>query len=400
MHLKQLKFSASVLLVILLSGCAHSPSPSSAPASLQPVSAPNTTNKMALRIYEKLPIYVNAAKLPWPSINIKTPITFGASNAAIPEIRTRLIALGDLPVDATSQNPAYTQSLSRGISQFQKENGLRVTGVITEDTLNALNITPAARYRELVSSMNEWANYPEDASSRYIQVNIPSYDMHVEQGGQDVLHMKVIVGRPERPTPLLSSKVTTIVFNPSWNVPKTILSQDVIPGMQKNPNYLQEHYNMKIYASWDKTAAEINPATINWQTVNPSHFQYRVTAPPSDVNPLGRVKFIFANSEDIYMHDTPEKSIFDLTERARSSGCIRLQNPMGLVDYFSADNSDLTPFLIAQYLSTYDTKYIQLKNPMPIYITYILAWVDTDGHVIFAQDIYHRGNRMLIIPLL
>jgi murein L,D-transpeptidase YcbB/YkuD len=173
-------------------------------------------------------------------------------------------------------------------------------------------------------------------------------------------------------------------------VPETILAKDVIPGMQKNPNYLKEHYDMRVYANWQKNAAEINPSTIDWQTANAKNFQYRVTAPASNTNPLGRFKFIFANSQDIYMHDTPEKSIFSLDDRARSSGCIRLENPAALVAYFQADNSDLNPVAVTQYLSTHDTKYVQLKNPLPIEITYITAWVDTEGRAHF-NDIYHLG---------
>lgn len=388
-----LKLLSTTALIILLSGCAHlGSSPSKNSADLPYVSPPNTTNKMAMRIYEMLPVYSNAAKLNWQPIQAETPMKQTFFYSAVPTIRQRLIALQDMPPEAKPSTSAYySAAITEGVKQFQSENGLKVTGIIDQATLDSLNIPPIQRYRELVQSMNEWAKLPQDASSRYIQVNIPTYEMHVEQGGQDVLHMRVIVGRPERPTPTLSSTVTTIQFNPSWNVPKTILEKDVIPGMQANPNYMHDHYDMKIYATWDKDSAEIDPSTINWQTANSSNFRYRVTAPPSAVNPLGRVKFIFANTYDVYMHDTPEKSLFALNDRARSSGCIRLENPMALVAYFYNDNSDLNEQLVAQYLSTYQTKYIALKHPIPVYVTYILASVDQQGHAHFARDIYHQG---------
>lgn len=384
-------FTAS--FIILLSSCAHhtpSSSPSKSTTILPYVSPPSTTNKVAMRIYEILPVYSQAAKMPWQPIQIKTLLKKGQHNDVVPVIRERLIAFQDLPPEVvSSKNTLFDITLAHGIARFQSENGLPVTGVINQDTLNALNITPTTRFYALLDSMNQWAKYPEDASSRYIQVNIPSYTMRLIQNGHDALTMRVIVGRPSRPTPTLRSNITTIVFNPSWNVPETILVKDVIPGMQKNTNYLHEHYDMKVYANWDKNAPEVSVDAINWHAATASNFTYRVTAPPSDKNPLGRVKFIFANEHDIYMHDTPEKSLFVLNDRARSSGCIRLEKPMELVQYFDSENSDLTPALVNHYLSTYETKYVQLKYPMPVYITYILNWADPEGHAHFAKDVYH-----------
>ncbi len=379
-----IKLLLTLIVAALLSNCAHISS-----GSVASVSPPNTTNKTALRIYQKLPVYAAAAKMPWQPIKMDVPLRAGRRDNHIPIIRERLIALGDMPnVNATS--PLLDSFLSHEIKQFQYLNGLKETGIIDQDTLNTLNITPATRYNELVHSMNQWAKYPEDDNSRYIEVNIPSYSMRLVSNGKDALEMRAIVGRATRPTPELSSQVTTLVFNPTWNVPETILDKDVIPGMQKNSNYLKEHYDMHIYANFKKDAPEINPSTIDWQTATASNFKYRVTAPPSDTNPLGRVKFLFKNDHDVYMHDTPEKGLFASSDRARSSGCIRLENPMALVHYFEADNSDLTPELVNHYLSTYQTKYIQLRNPMPVYLTYITSWVDRYGRVHFAEDVYRK----------
>ena len=373
----------------LLLSCAKPGASTGSPAS---VSMPNTTNKTALRIYNTLPVYAAAAKKPWTPIVMRVPLKKGGADNRIPEIRERLVALQMLPTTDQSNSTVYDPLLVNAVTEFQLCNGLKPTGVINQDTLNALNVPPSERYYELAKAMYAWARYPQDANSRYIQVNIPSYQMTLIDRGEEKIEMKVIVGRPSRPTPTLSSSVTTIVFNPSWNVPETILEKDVIPGMRANPNYLKEHYDMHIYTSYDKNATEINPTSIDWQTATAKNFRYRVSAPPSAVNPLGRVKFIFANDHDVYMHDTPEKSLFSLTDRARSSGCIRLEDPMALVHYFYADNSDLNEPLVNQYLSTYQTKYIQLKNALPVYVTYITAWVDADGYAHFARDVYHNED--------
>lgn len=385
------KYFLVVVVAIMFAGCARVPSGGS-PEHLSLPPKPDTTNKTALALYDYLPVYQKAAEIPWAPINTTTPIKSGSVNAYLPEIRKRLIALNDYPASHYSDSLRYDPALARAVSLFQYENGLSRTGIIDQKTLNALNVTPATRFQLLVDSMYAWAKYAEDANSQYVLVNIPSYQLQVISSGSDVLNMKVIVGRPSRPTPTLSSKITTIVFNPHWNVPQTILAQDVIPGMQKNPNYLHEHYDMRVYASWNKDAAQINPSSIDWQTADAKTFPYRVTAPPSDANPLGRVKFLFNNEHDVYMHGTPEQSLFNLTIRARSSGCIRLEDPLALVRYFYDTNNDLNEMLTHEYLSSYDTKYIQLRYPMPVYVTYILVSVDNFGHLHFWPDIYHENS--------
>lgn len=379
-----IKSLLTICFILFLASCAHTPTTS---VSLPSVSAPNTSNKIALNLYEKLPIYAKAAKLPWAPIQSEYAIKPGQHAAIIPVVRKRLIALQDYP-GSVSQSALYDFHLAHAVMQFQYEHGLRENGVMNHETIAALNVTPVERYREIINSMHQWAKYPSDQDSRYVLVNIPEFTMKVIDHGQDVLQMNTIIGRPSRPTPTLSSKITTIVFNPHWTVPETILAKDVIPGMRENSNYLKEHYDMRVYANYNKNAPEINPSSIDWQTVTASNFKYRITAPPSDVNPLGRIKFIFDNEHDVYMHDTPEKSWFALKDRARSSGCIRLENPMALVEYFYHNNTDLNAELVNQYLSTYETKFIQLRHPIPVYVTYILAWTDRYGRVHFGRDVY------------
>lgn len=375
-----------ITTIFLITSCAHVPKAPTVSLTMPP--KPNTNNQMALAIYDQLPIYLEAAKTPWGSIQPSVPLKTGSLSVYSPEIRKRLIALHDLLPEHNSDSIRMDATTTRAVSLFQFQNDLPRTGVIDQATMDALNIPPAKRFDQMVNSMNQWASYPQNSSSRYVQVNIPSYTMRLISQGEQVMTMRVVVGRPSRPTPTLKSTITTIVFNPTWNVPKTILKNDVIPGMQKNPNYMKEHYNMHVYKTWEKDSAEVDPSSIDWQNATLSNFRYRVTAPPSDVNPLGRVKFLFANEHDVYMHGTPEKSLFELTNRARSSGCIRLEDPMALVRYFYADNSDLNESLTQQYLSTFDTKYIQLRNPMPVYLTYILVTVDQNGTLHFWKNIY------------
>lgn len=378
-----LKWIFSACFIIMLTGCS-TPIPTA--------SMPNTSNKTALRIYHALPTYANVVSHSWPHLTAKLPIKMGDRSIIIPDIRTRLILLKDLSSSYASNSSVFDSALVYGVTQFQWRHGLEATGVINQKTLNALNVSPATRYRELVHSMNTWAELPEAMGDRYIHINIPSFQLRLIDHGDEVMNMRVIAGRTTRQTPTLYSKVKTIVFNPSWTVPETILEKDVIPGVQQNPHYLKEHYDMKVYANWKKDAAEIDPLTIDWKNATSKNFVYRVTAPPGDANPLGRVKFIFENEHDVYMHDTPSKELFSSIERAYSSGCIRLEKPFELVEYFYSDNSDLDAEHVRDYLSSGETKYVQLKNPIPIRVTYITSWVDTEGRVHFREDIYQKSS--------
>ncbi|OGT53871.1 MAG: hypothetical protein A3E84_00685 [Gammaproteobacteria bacterium RIFCSPHIGHO2_12_FULL_42_13] len=376
-------------LGLLLVACSKTPQYSGSSITLPP--PPDTTNKNAQAIYAVLPVYANAARYAWKPIQTTTPMRLGRHYTEVPEIRDRLITLNDLPKLVASASTLYDATLAQGITRFQMINDLPATGRLDQDTLTALNISPVARYNTLLHSMHQWMEYPQDSGSRYILVNIPAYQLQLVEHGYVMWKSPVIVGRPTRPTPMLSSNIVTVVFNPTWTVPKTILSRDVIPGMQKNPNYLHEHYDMRVYANCEKDAAEIDASTIDWQNMRLANFPYCVRAPAGEKNPLGRIKFIFGNKYDVYLHDTPEKSIFNLSKRVRSSGCIRLENPQMLVHYFGFDNDNLKPELVVQYLSTLDTKQVGLKNPMPIYIVYILNWVDSQGRVIFGKNIYENG---------
>lgn len=370
----------NVSAVFLLAGCAHMGS----------VSAPQTSNKTAHRIHRKLGRYAGLAKVSWQPIHPKLPLKYGQSDPAVPVIRSRLITLGDLSKAHASQSQHFGDALRDGIANFQWRHGLKADGTIGQKTLAALNISPKERYAELVKSMSEWAKLPENEGSHYVHVNIPSFSMSLVKDGNHVIKMKVIAGKPSRPTPTLYSKLKTIVFNPHWNVPPTIVAKDVIPGMRKNPNYLNEHYGLKVYSSWQKDAHEIDPLTIDWHSINGSTFPYKLSAPPGSENPLGRVKFIFNNDHDVYMHDTPSKGLFKKIHRAYSSGCIRLEKPFHLVEYFYDDNSDLDHEQVSRYLSSNQTKYVQLKNPVPVHITYITAWVDRSGYVHFREDLYKK----------
>lgn len=348
-----------------------------------------TSNTKSKRLSEVIPRYQKLAHLPWSPIIYHGPITVGTHNTAIPRIRRRLIALGDLSTELNSTSDFYDQALKDAVIRFQWRHGLKPDGKIGKKTIAALNVSPRKRLHQLKLNMRRWASIPEGIGKRYIHVNIPSYELNLVEDGAKVMKMRVIVGKPKRPTPILYSKVQTLVFNPKWNVPYNIAKKDIIPKVIEDPNYLAEN-NISVYSSWKKNAYRIDPKKIDWVRAQKEGFRYRLSQSPGDFNALGRVKFIFLNDHDVYMHDTPQRGLFQKIQRAFSSGCIRLEKPFQLVEYFIQNDEKLEHEQVYDYLSKRKIKYVRIRNPIPLYITYITAWVDRQGIPHFREDIYQR----------
>ena len=372
-------------LVIFIGGCTSGP-------HVGPT--PNTTNKTAQRIHRNLPTYANLARQSWSAIYPQRalPLKLGMRDPSIPMLRERLIKLGDLADSTAAKSQRFDHALTKAVKQFQWRHGLKPDGAIGSKTLRALNVPPTARFQQLQASMKRWAKFPEKIGSRYIRVNVASFNLDLIEDGHKIITMKVVAGKPTRPTPELYSKVKTIVVNPKWNIPRKIARKDIIPKILQDPNYLADN-NISIYTSWKKDAYKVDPNDIDWQKTHAEGFPYRFTQAPGDNNALGRVKFVFLNKQDIYMHDTPQKGLFAKIQRAFSSGCIRLEKPYHLVEYFIQNSPDLTHEKVITKLESGETKYIKIRNPIPIYITYITAWVDKDGYTHFREDVYKRVKK-------
>lgn len=353
---------------------------------------PNTTNQTALRIYKELPRYTSLAQQEWRPIHTaQLPLRKGMSDSAIPAIRQRLTQLGDYRgPQATSKT--FDSYLKTAVKEFQWRHGLKPDGELGENTLEALNVPPSARLAQLEKSMKKWAEFPQNEGSRYILINTAGYKMKVIKDGKNVLEMKIVNGKPSRETPEIYSKVETIVLNPKWNVPFKLVKKDIAPKVLEDPEYLAKE-RIRVFENWQPGAKEINPADIDWAKVAEQGTPYKLTQDPGEFNALGRVKFNFVNSHDIYMHDTNHKELFSQAKRAFSSGCIRLEKPFRLVEYFIQENDNLEPDQVYTHLESGDTKYLKLKNPMPIYVTYIRAWVDEKGRPHFREDVYQRDSQ-------
>jgi len=240
--------------------------------------------------------------------------------------------------------------------------------------------------------LERWRWMPDNLGSRYVLANIPGFQMQMVEAGQVVKTMRTIVGRKRRPTPVLSSMITYLEINPYWYVPSKIAREDLLPKIQKNPNFLARQ-NFRVFDSWDKDARELDPFTIDWASLSEDHFPFRLRQEPAARNALGRVKFMFPNDMSVYIHDTPSKGLFGKSSRPFSSGCVRVEDPLALVSLL-VSRQDWDQARLSEAVTSNQRQVIILDEPVPVYLVYLTAWVEEDGATHFREDIYGRDQAL------
>ncbi len=319
----------------------------------------------------------------WPAMANTPAIKAQMEDPRLPLITERLKFWGDLPQDYVGTQ-SYDATLQAGIKHFQQRNGLDDDGVIGKSSLQALNLGPSHRVKQLIGNLERWRWLPEDLGQKYIMVNIPSFELKVVVGNQVVLHKPVIVGRSARHTPIFSSRINRLIFNPTWTVPTKIAVEDKLPEIRRDPDFLQK-LGIVVYER-DRV---VDPAGVNWRRLNKNNFPFRLVQQPGPQNALGQVKFVIPNTDDIYMHDTPTRNLFSRAERAFSSGCIRVHKPLELVEWLlAAQDWDMAKIEAA--IATGETQAIELKIPVPVHLEYWTAILDGTGAIAFRTDLYDR----------
>lgn len=292
----------------------------------------------------------------------------GDSLAEVGKIRYKLFLLGDLAQNSGNNN--FDEELEEAVKTFQKRFGLRSTGQVKKAELDELNISINERVQQILVNMERSRWVTKDAGKDYLIVNIPEYKLHVIENDSLIWDMNVVVGKNQSKTVIFNGDIKYVVFSPYWNVPSSILKNEVLPGIKRNKNYLANH-NME------------------WNGGN-------VRQKPGPNNSLGLVKFLFPNSHSIYLHDSPAKSLFSETTRAFSHGCIRLAEPKKLATYLLRNDSSWTNHKIDSAMNAGKEKYVILKKTLPVFIVYFTAWVSSqDGKLNFRKDIYQRDGRLL-----
>jgi murein L,D-transpeptidase YcbB/YkuD len=345
-----------------------------------------------LRLREALARYRNvAAKAGWPIVPDGPKLQKGDQGERVLALRTRLVSSGDLEGESGVSGGLFDNALEQALRKFQQRHGLDVDGMVGPATLAALNVPVETRLRQIELNMERWRWLPQDLGQRYILINIANFELDVVESGQPVMMMRVVVGRGYRRTPVFSDKMTYLVLSPYWHVPKNIAVQDKLPLIKKDPNYLAEQH-MKVFQGWGAEAKEIDPKTVDWSRVNAKNFPLRLRQDPGPWNALGRVKFMFPNTFNVYLHDTPSQELFAKTTRTFSSGCIRIEKPMELTAYVLRGDPDWNRERILAVIATNVEQTVRLPEPMPVYLLYWTAWAHEDGSIQFRTDIYGRDR--------
>jgi murein L,D-transpeptidase YcbB/YkuD len=337
----------------------------------------------ALASYREL-----AARGGWPTVTIGDTLRPGAIDARLPAIRARLLATGELPRPADYERNAYGPATLAAVRRFQERLGLEPDGVIGKRTQQALATTVEGRIRQIEINLERWRWLARDLGKRHIRVNIADYSLEVVENGAVVLAMPVVVGTQYRKSPVFTAQMSYLEFAPYWTVPATILREDKLPAIKKNPAFLRKnHFHIIRSSGRAMTAEEV--AGINWHKVSPESFPGELRMDPGPWNPLGRVKFMFPNTFNVYLHDTNERWLFDRSRRTFSSGCIRIAKPVDLARYLLRDQPAWTEERLQQALER--TAPLQVNiTPLPTHIQYWTAWVAADGSVQFRTDLYQR----------
>ena len=308
----------------------------------------------------------------WPQVPyVKKPIKKGATSPEIAIIKKRLTITGDLTGNDTSQ--VFNDTLVMAVKNFQSRHGFSESGVISDTLIKEMNIPVEKRIQQLLMNMDRMRWLANNPTGRLIVINIPEFVLHVYDGKQKVFDIDVVVGKEGHSTMMFNGDLNQVVFSPYWNVPRSIVAKEILPAIEKNGNYLAKE-NMEVTGEEDGLPV--------------------IRQRPGPGNALGKVKFLFPNSFNIYLHDTPAKSLFNKDKRAYSHGCIRVREPEKLANYVLQNQPEWTPEKISEAMNSGTEKYVKVKDPIPVVITYYTAWVDENGRLNFREDIYDHDLKL------
>ncbi|MDE1148721.1 MAG: L,D-transpeptidase family protein [Azospirillaceae bacterium] len=327
----------------------------------------------------------------------------GMTDPRVPALRARLVATGEAkplpnPLPKGTNPEVYDDALAAAVKDFQRRQGQEPDGAIGKRTLVELNATVDQRINQIIANMERWRWEREPADQPYLVVNLADYTLSLMRGMDVLQTMRVVVGAPFARTPVFTGNMSYMELNPYWYVPTKIAKEEILPKQKKDHSYLvKSHYTL--LSDWTSDAVIVDPSTINWATVTERSFHWRVRQEAGNDNSLGRIKFMFPNKFDVYLHDTPSKRLFDRAVRSFSHGCIRVQDPPGLaLAILALTNTTGWPEeKLRAEIGGDSLKHqtIRLKNRLPVHITYITAVTDPDGSVDFRNDVYGRDARVL-----
>ena len=295
-------------------------------------------------------------------------------------LKQRLLASGDLAPEAVAGD-VYDAAVTEAVKRFQRRHGLSDLGTVGRLTLKAMNTPVELRLNQLTATLERLKGNGFNFASRYVVVNIPGASVEAVENGTVAQRHLAIVGRPDRPSPVIQANITSVNLNPYWTVPMSIVKADIIPHMRKDPGFIAKS-NMKLLGAENK---EIDPASVNWASLKNPYFYVRQE--PGPTNSLGQLKIDMPNSDAVYMHDTPKKTLFRNDVRFNSSGCARIEGVRDLAAWL-LEGSEWTRQGIEDEIAKGERKNITLKKQVPVAWVYLTGWQGADGQVQFRDDIY------------
>lgn len=321
----------------------------------------------------------------WPIVPADKKLRLGVSDPSVQVLRKRLMISGDLSQNA-GISPAFDTYVDGAVKRFQARHGLPADGVLGEYSFKAMNVSASVRLGQLETNLVRLRSMSGFLGQRYVMVNVPAAQIEAVENDRVVSRHTAIVGKIDRQTPILNSKINEIIVNPYWNAPESIVRKDIIPLMRKNPQYLAENH-IRILGP---DGTEIDPTTIDWSTEDAAKFRFRQD--PGAINAMASVKINFPSPENVYMHDTPSQGLFNKLMRFDSSGCVRVQNVRDLVTWLLRDTDGWTRQRLEATIKSGVNTPVSLATPVPVYFTYISAWSTGDGVVQLRDDIYARDG--------
>jgi L,D-transpeptidase YcbB len=321
----------------------------------------------------------------WVSLPPNTVLKAGDKEPLVVTLRERLAIEGDLPLDMTASQ-VFDPGLVAAVKRFQARHGLSESGAVRANTLEALNVPAQTRHRQLAASARRLMNSSFPFGERYVAVNIPSATVEAVEGGQVARRYVAVVGKVDRPSPTVETRVTAVNLNPTWTVPVSLIKKDIIPHVRKDPTYLTK---MKIRIL-DGKGQEVDPQSLDWSTNNAVNYTLRQD--PGVANSLGQIRIDMPNRDAVYMHDTPTKRLFAQDVRFHSSGCVRVADVRSFAEWLLRDTNGpagaWTQASIDAAIATTARQDIRLDKPVPVAWVYLTGYGMPDGTAHFRNDVY------------
>lgn len=347
--------------------------------SRTPLLSPATVQQTELAIQDYTSIVSRGG---WTRVPAGERLKLGSRGERVVALRQRLAATNDLDPNL-GMSPVFDSYVEGAVKRFQARHGLIPVGVVGDDTMQSLNIPAETRLRQLETNVVRIRTMAGgNIGARYVLCNIPAAEIEAVEDGQVAARYTAVVGKADRASPVLDAKIQQVNFNPYWTVPASIIRKDLIPMMQKDPQYLTKK-RIRIYS---QQGVETQPDQINWNTMEATQYMYRQD--PGDDNSMGVVRINMPNKDGVYMHDTPSKNLFGENARFHSSGCVRIQNVKELVGWLAKNQAGWDRRAIDAAIKSGERIDINLTPYVPVYWRYISGWGAQDGTVQFREDIY------------